>query len=207
MKASLESKAFKVCIVIRKNKHFKASDITSFCENYLERYAWIKHEGDISPQTKEVEGVHYHVVGKLKERTRLGTLLNRLCKHLNIEPFGVEIDSCDVLEAMYQYLIHKNDKDKTQHDIKEIVSNIPADELQTIMECDNQGGLSVDRLWGIVEDNMRYDKHKRKIVINRRAIAKAIGLGRLNNNRIAIDWAILDTTEAIEDKLDKGIVS
>ena len=75
MKASLESKSFKVCLVIRKNCYFNSSLITSFCDTYFERYAWIMHDKDINPSTKEVEGVHYHLVGKLKERVRLATSL------------------------------------------------------------------------------------------------------------------------------------
>lgn len=200
--ANLESKASKVSVVIRKNKYLDKGTINSFCSLYFNRYAWIIHEFDVSPNTQEVEGVHYHLVGELKERTRLSTLLNRICSYFNFDnPFGVQVDSARCIEGCYQYLIHKNDKDKTQHDISEVVTNIDQDEFKTIIDIDNEGVLTVDRIWYIVESNMRYDSLQKKVITNRKEIARSIGIGRLTYYSMAISWAFQDTL----DKLTQGV--
>lgn len=201
--ANLESKATKVTIVIRKNIDIEPRSINSFCETYFSRYAWIEHKGDISTNTMEVEATHYHIVGELKERTRLGTLLNRVCAHFlpwydNFNnPFGIELDTARCIEACYQYLIHKNDKDKTPHDISEIVSNIPKEELRTIIETAIDTSITASRLEQVLRSHIRFDDERLRVVVDYFGIMADLGLGRIN----AISWGVNNGIKQIKIEL------
>lgn len=185
--ANLESKVTKVTIVIRKNTEVSTSLIDSFCDLVFKRYAWIVHDGDISTTTMEVESIHYHIVGELKQRTRLGTLLNRIVNHFGFDnPFGIEIDTARCIEACYQYLIHKNDKDKTPHDLNEIVTNIPFEELKTIIETAIDTSITADRLEVVLRSHIRFNEETLRVVVNYFGIMKDLGLGRIN----AISWGV-----------------
>lgn len=193
--SNLESKATKVTIVIRKNIAIDTDLLNSFALEYFDRYAWICHEKDISPKDMVVEGIHYHLVGNLKERTRLGTILNRLVKHMGFkDPFGIEIQCAGSIEGCYQYLIHKNDLDKTPHDIKEITSNIPAEELKTLMDMSfTDTTITQDRIDVLVNDNVRYVPASKTlpayISINYKEIARGIGATRCN----CVSWSLNNT--------------
>lgn len=193
--SNLESKATKITLVIRKNTHLKESDINSFCEEFLSRYAWIEHLNDISTETLQVEGVHYHIVGTLKNRTRLGTILSRVVKHFNFDnPFGIEIATANSIEGCYQYLIHKNDKDKTPHDISECHTNIPAEEFQTLMELSfTDNTINQNRIDILINDNVNYHPatayKPAYISINYREIARGIGATRCN----VVSWSLNNT--------------
>lgn len=190
---NLESKATKITLVIRKNIYIEANYLNAFCEQYLKRYAWIKHEHDISTKDMKEEGVHYHIVGELKERTRLGTFLNKVCYHFSAyyqefdSPFGIEVDSAKVIEACYQYLLHKNDVDKTPHKLEEIVTNIPLEEFKTIIEYDFKDlSINADRLEVVLRNNIRFDENSLRVVVNYFGIIREVGLGRIN----AISWSL-----------------
>lgn len=186
--SNLETKATKITMVIRKNEEIEARLINSFCEEHLSRYAWIEHKSDISTDTMEIEGIHYHIVGQLKARTRIGTLLNRVVLHFGFNnPYGIEIACASCIEGCYQYLIHKNDKDKTPHDISEVITNIPLDEFKTLMEIDfTDNTITQARIDTLVDDNIIFDEVKLKVRINYRAIAQGIGATRCN----CVSWAL-----------------
>lgn len=197
--ANLESKATKITLVIRKNTSIKSEVISAFCETYLKRYAWICHEKDLSTNNiGEIEGIHYHIVGELKERTRLGTFLNRACDYFNFDsPFGLEIDSARCIEACYQYLIHKNDKDKTPHDISEIVSNIPQEELKTIIETAIDSSITADRLEYILRSHIRFNEDSLRVIVDYFGIMRDLGLGRINS----ISWGVNNGIKQIKIEL------
>lgn len=129
-----------VNIVVRK-KDIKISErdnlILQWCMDKCENYAYIYHKNDLS-----IEGVredeHLHLVCVLKESVRLATTLNSFCGFISLTTLGVEIDKAHSIEGSIQYLIHKNDKQKTPHEVKEIVSNY-GDELLTLLsvDCEN----------------------------------------------------------------------
>ena len=136
--ANLTSKTKFVNIVVRK-KDFKISDrdkyIRRWCEENCEYYAYIYHKEDLNLEhIKEDE--HLHLVGILKKSILLSTTLNSFCEFLDIKTLGVEIDKCNSVEGSIQYLIHKNDPQKTQHKKDEIVSNYDRKDLDSILETD-----------------------------------------------------------------------
>lgn len=139
----------------------------------------------------EVEGIHYHIVGSLRERTRVGTLLNRLTAFIGFDNnFGIEIQSANCIEGCYQYLIHKNDSDKTPHDISEVITNIPQQEFITLMTTDYQDTtITQDRIEVIVNNAIRFDEKTIRVIVNYCEIARGIGATRCN----CVSWALNNT--------------
>ena len=62
-KYPLTTQTSKLFVVIRKNKEISLDLLKSYCEEYFEQYAFIKHENDIDALTGYVIPVHYHIVG------------------------------------------------------------------------------------------------------------------------------------------------
>lgn len=144
--ANLGTRTKNVNIVIRKNREINKDRLIEWLGSNCDKYAFIVHEKDINLEGF-VEGIHYHIVITLYKATRLSTTLTSICDYLEITPFGVEIDKTNNLEGSLQYLIHKNDKQKTQHDISEVIHNWETSEFLTIMNSDaNNGALTLERL-------------------------------------------------------------
>lgn len=137
-KASLTTQTAKLFIVIRKNKEIPLNKIEAYCREYGNEYAFICHKCDIDPITGAVIPVHYHIVMNAKEkRQRLSTHLENISSFFGFKDNnGIEIDKYRSYESALQYLIHKNDSQKTQHNISEIHTNIDKDELTTLISLD-----------------------------------------------------------------------
>lgn len=137
-KASLTTQTGKLFIVIRKNKELPVAKIREYCETYGNEYAFIVHRNDIDPLTRLIVPVHYHIVLNAKEnKKRLSTHLNDLSSFFGFKDNnGIEIDKYRSYESALQYLIHKNDPQKTPHDISEIITNIGKGELETYLTLD-----------------------------------------------------------------------
>lgn len=137
-KCSLSTQTAKLFIVIRKNKAISKDKIKEYCTTYGNEYAFIEHTCDIDPITGEKIPVHYHIVMNAKEkRQRLSTHLDNLSSFFGFKDNnGIEIDKYRSYESALQYLIHKNDSQKTQHSINEIVTNIDKEELKTYITLD-----------------------------------------------------------------------
>lgn len=137
-KASLNTQTGKLFIVIRKNKEIDKNKLKSYCEKYGNEFAFISHDNDIDSVTGLVIPIHYHIVMNAKDkRKRLSTHLEDLRAFFNFKDNnGIEIDKYRTWENALQYLIHKNNKEKTQHDFNEIITNIDKDELKTYLSCD-----------------------------------------------------------------------
>lgn len=162
----LETKTIKLNIVIRKNIEIDKSKIKAFCEERYNYYAFIEHKGDISKIDGVVEGVHYHIVARAKQKQRIATILNDIVRYFGFDnPFGVQIEPYRSLEGSLQYLIHKNDKDKTQHDISEIIHNFDKEEFDTLMTSENDT-LTIDRLIVLINQSDTFTQ-----------LFRAIGLG------------------------------
>jgi len=136
--ALLTKKSKYVNIVVRKTDMFisdRDKYIKKWCSEVSEYYAYIYHKQD-----KNLEGTieheHVHIVLVLKESQRLSTTLNSFCDAVSLTTLGVMIDKCNSLEGSLQYLIHKNDENKTQHELSEIVTNIPEEEFKRLMDVE-----------------------------------------------------------------------
>lgn len=150
--ADLNKKTKYINIVVRKTD-FNISDrdnlVLKWCKDNCELYAYIYHKDDLNIQgVKEHE--HLHLVATLHESCRLSTTLHNFCEYLNLTTLGVEIDKAHSIEGSIQYLIHKNDPQKTQHDRKEIIHNY-GPELDTLLDvaCDT---LTPQRLRALVRN-------------------------------------------------------
>lgn len=146
---SLTCQSTKACIVIRKGKSIPMDKIKSYCDTYFEKYAFIEHKGDIKPDTGEIESVHYHIVGNFKaSKVAFSTRLNTICDYFKFDNAnGIEIEMYKSLECSIQYLTHKNQPEKTPHDIKDIITNIEESEFKLLYESDNGMVITFDTLY------------------------------------------------------------
>lgn len=184
-KAQITSQSCHWWITIRKNKELSIGALKQWCE-YIslgEMYAFIEHKGDISVDTGEVEGCHYHIVVNTPKRVRKGQLLNDLVKYFDFDnPFGIEVDIYKSFEGCMQYLTHQNEPKKTPHSKNEIVTNIDVDTFTSIMDTPLATDLTTSSLVGYIEASK-----------NAIELAKVLGLGTFDHylRTIKIFWKIL----------------
>lgn len=159
-KAPITCQSTRVDLVIRKNKSIPLDLIKSYCESECLRYAFIEHKGDIAVDTGEVEGTHYHLVLEYREgKIAFSTRLNTICKWFHFENTnGLEIDRIGSLSKCLQYLIHKNNSEKTQHDIKEVIYNYEPNEFKILMETKEEQSITYELLFkGCCECSYKYE--------------------------------------------------
>ena len=149
---SLTCQSVNVDLVIRKNKQISLDKIKAYCEKYCLKYAFIEHKGDIEPTTGEVEGVHYHLVLKYSaSKVAFSTRLNEICDFFGFEnSFGIQIDKIVSLERCLQYLIHKNNPEKTPHNKADIIHNFEQSEFDILMESSQGETITFDRLYSTI---------------------------------------------------------
>lgn len=138
-------------IVIRKNKKLPLSTLEDYCKQYFEEWSFIEHKEDLEPITQVVEGCHYHIIGKArKQRTPLSTHLNDLVRFFRFDNAnGIEIDKYEDYVKGIQYLIHKNNPEKTPHIFEDVHSNIEQQELMLIMKSDTGDVISFDYIYSV----------------------------------------------------------
>lgn len=142
-------------ITIRKNIELPTNDIKLWVELYSlgEMYAFIEHKGDISKDTGEVEGTHYHIVMDTQKRVRKLQLLKSIVSTFKFDnPFGIEVDTYDSFEGCLQYLTHQNDHEKTPHDRKEIITNIDKGVFDTLLDTPIAETLTTGKLCALIEE-------------------------------------------------------
>lgn len=134
-------------------------NLKNWLENNTKQYAFILHDKDIledgTPKTP-----HLHAVCNMNSsKQRIATILNDLTKSLDISPLLVTIDKYSSFNSSIQYLIHKNNEEKYQYDLKDIVTNIPRQELDLFMKYNTQSEeLTAERLIDVVRKaNKRTD--------------------------------------------------
>lgn len=160
LKASITCQSTRVDLVIRKNKEIPIDKIKAYCEQYCLQYAFIEHKGDISVDTGEVEGVHYHLVLQYREgKVAFSTRLNQICEWFGFDNTnGLQIDRIGSLTRCLQYLVHKNNAEKTPHDEKEIVHNYPIEEFKILMEMKEDQSVTYELLYkGCMECDYKYE--------------------------------------------------
>lgn len=150
-KASLTTQTKKHFVVVRKNKALNLDRLKEFLNTYYDEWALIVHEHDKDKVTGETIPIHYHYVGNYnKARTPLSTTINELVKFMKLDGSnGVEIDQYISLEKALQYLVHKNDSNKTPHKADEVMlGGWTKEEYLTFLTADTTG-LSFDRVLNI----------------------------------------------------------
>lgn len=146
---SLTCQSKKVCIVIRKNKDIPLDKIKSYCDLYFDKYAFIEHKGDIKPESGEIEGTHYHIVGNFKaSKVEFSTRLNTIVDYFHFDNAnGLQIEMYKSLENSLQYLTHKNQPEKTPHNVADIITNIEKSEFDLLYTSDNGQVITFDKLY------------------------------------------------------------
>lgn len=155
-KYPLTTQTQKICVVIRKPEPIKVELLESWLRENCEKWAYVTHKNHIDPVTHGVIPVHYHFVAKIKkQKSPLSVTLNSLVKFLRLDNAdGVQIDKYDSEIKMLQYLIHRNNPEKTPLSIEEVVHNYDKDEFQLLMTCDNEQPFTFDLCYSLCE---RYD--------------------------------------------------
>ena len=153
-KATLTTQSAHWFITIRKNRDLAINILKMWCERYsgTEMYAFIEHKGDISVDTGEVEGVHYHIVINMESRHQKLAILNDLQRTFDLDNvFGIEVDTYDTFEGCLQYLTHQNEPQKTQHKRQEIITNIDKDTFNSILDTPIASNLTATSLIGYIK--------------------------------------------------------
>lgn len=128
--SKLEQQSTSFDIVISNNDLKINNDILNlFLSKYGCLYAFINHISDNDFN-------HYHVVLIFEKRKRFKQILNGLADGLNVDVNSISI--CDVMDLTkcIQYLIHKNNPDKFQYNRNSIISNLPIDYLNELLDSD-----------------------------------------------------------------------
>lgn len=151
---SLTCQSVNVDLVIRKNKKIPIDKIKAYCEQYCSKYAFIEHEKDITSEGI-IEGTHYHLVLKYKaSKVAFSTRLNEICNWFDFDNAnGIQIDKILSLSKCLQYLIHKNNKEKTPHDIKDIIHNYDENEFNILMNSELEQVITFDLLFSIINNS------------------------------------------------------
>ena len=71
----------------------------------------------------EIETPHIHFVANMKTASRLGKFLREIAQVCGVSELAVSISKYLYYEMAIQYLIHKNDPDKYQYDVSQIMTN------------------------------------------------------------------------------------
>ena len=105
-----------------------------YIKNFFKRFkciefCYILHEKDVN-ELGEIEQPHYHICMRYVTDSSFSF---KSLKHTF--PFGM-IQVGRYWNSMVQYLIHKNDKKKTPHEVSEIVTNIDPETLKFYLESE-----------------------------------------------------------------------
>lgn len=92
-------------------------------------YALIVHDKDID-NNGVLKTKHIHLVFECPKRHRLSFYIARLSEYFNVERNQVSVQVSNSFEGDIQYLVHKNNANKYQYDVKDIKTNMSCDELQ-----------------------------------------------------------------------------
>lgn len=140
-------------------------DLKEWCDVNCKMYAFIMHDSDIL-ETGEHKTNHIHLVALLNSnRCRLSTTLNNLSAATGVDTLAISIDKCQDFNGSIQYLIHKNNDDKYQYDVNDIVTNLTDSELNIYLSAEGDS-ISLESLIAVI-------KRYRSMI----DIIRAVGLG------------------------------
>ena len=190
MKTKLDTKTKYVCLVIRKPSYPNdmLGKLRQYCNENCSRYFFIEHLQDINGYG-EIEGKHYHLVLVYNVAKRLSTYLNELCEFFWFKDAnGLEISKTVSETKSVQYLLHKNNPEKTQHTVDEIVTSLPSSELQIILDSESDDAVTFETVFKLCKESNG----------NKLYLIRCLGLVTYKNYRNVI----LDICDAIRMKQD-----
>lgn len=132
--ANITRTAKKITGVIQnKNKNIDINSLEKWLAENCIDYSYIVHDKDVD-ENGDLKNNHIHVVFTLKKaKIRLSTTINNLSNTLICSPFAISLDKADNYPLCLQYLIHRNNPDKYQYDLKDVISNLPFEELSMVL--------------------------------------------------------------------------
>ena len=149
--------------------------IVGWCKVECKLFGLIIHDKDIG-EDGVLKTPHIHLIGVLKSRKRKSTIINALGKVSNLNNFAVSVEMASSFDSCFQYLVHKNDKDKFQYPLSAVVTNLEEEEIEVIMESSPTGidfervrsiCLTSDSLLGVIEQvGLSTYQHYRPAIID-----------------------------------------
>lgn len=127
----------------------RVNALRGWLEASAETYAYIVHDLDTSEDGERITG-HVHFVYKAKECRRLSTNLKEIADALGVDPLAVSVDKATSVAASMRYLIHKDDPQKHQYPLGNVVHNWKDDEFQRIYAAREKKEIDFDYLLSLV---------------------------------------------------------
>lgn len=118
MEKNLRSRCYHLILYPDNEEHVKMLDLIE--TNY--NYAYILHDKDFIADTGELKKAHWHVILYFEH----AKLLSALAEELQIAPNYIRTE--ELRKGLF-YLIHRNNKDKYQYSVSEVVGPL-TDNLQ-----------------------------------------------------------------------------
>ena len=113
-------------------------NLKKYLDDFASVYGFIFHNLDVLP-TGTLKTYHIHAVFTLKKRKRISTIINDLANACDVSTFAVTVESMTSFEGSFQYLLHKNNPEKFQYPVSDIVTNMEADEVEVMLDARSVG--------------------------------------------------------------------
>lgn len=114
------------------------------CKEYHAIWHLLDTHDDGSAKTE-----HIHFVAILPKKKRVGTFIREISKACNVSREAVTCEPMGNYVLSVQYLIHKNNKEKYQYPLDDVMSSLDVDDLKEVMESDGEM-FDIDTLINIV---------------------------------------------------------
>lgn len=120
-------------------------NLNQWCAISCDMFAFILHDKDVNDDGV-VKTPHYHLVAQLRSnKKRLTTTINDIAEIVGVCPCAITIEKLVSMSGGIQYLTHKNDINKYQYDINDIVTNLGRSELELYYN-DDKPSFSIDTI-------------------------------------------------------------
>ena len=133
-----------------KYKDFDLDLITDELKSQLFTYALIVHDKD-TDKDGVLKKKHIHLVFECPKRHRLSYYLNRLTEIFNVDKDLISVQVSNSFSGDIQYLIHKNNSDKFQYNVNEIVTNLSKASLDDHLVVDIHKEVTASYVFDIVK--------------------------------------------------------
>ena len=157
----------------------------AYLDENAKLYGFVLHEMDVL-EDGQMKKPHVHACFQLKKRKRLSTVINDLAKVFDVGNLAVTCKKMSTFEGSFQYLIHKNNPEKFHYSIKDVVTNLDDEEIDTVLNS-RSVGLEYEELHAIcVGSETMLD------------VMRVVGLGTYQHYRTAIRdmWDFVQTERA-----------
>lgn len=197
----LDSMTKRVRCVIDTNKDSQGNDLgfgytlkhiyDELCKDgYL--FAFILHDKDFD-DNGVLKRKHLHLVLECPTRRRVSYYIKHLALMFGVDRSQVSVEVSNNFDWDIQYLIHKNNSDKTLYDVTEIKTNMPISELEERMLTVVHKEITTKFIF----DTVKACKTKSMVIFR-------LGLGNANIYKSIIDTFVRDGWLGFDLKSDDG---